>query len=196
MACSDLLSDKALGQVKLGLDRYDAGDGFIATTVLQTILLGCGVYEPDCARMLAQLSKVRISEFMDWLGPSSEPNPVPPPVTTTHSIHNDIAPNSVSPQDVNKDKEQLGIERPQGMATKEQVTDGMRARQRRNPEQWTMSLQQFNDVIDFCKGSKQYWAIKAKKRYVDMNDINELFVKKWTEGTGCSVAVLMSQDAV
>ena len=96
------------------LECLDTGDGTIPWKVLRAVLISGGtINNNDCERILAMFGKVVISEFLDWF--------------------------TSSPQDVNKDKEQLEIQRPQGMATKEQVTDTMRARQQRNPEQGTMS---------------------------------------------------------
>ena len=182
-------------QVQACLELRSTGDGFIKSIDLQAVLMRVGSNATFCEQILAQFSKVRISEFMDWLDPSCQPNQSASLVSAAQFANSDNAAHSEASQDV-REVTKPGIDRPPAMATKEQVTDAMRAGQRSKPGQWTMTLQQFNDVIDFCKGSEQYLAIKAKKRYVDMSDINELFVKKWTEGTGCSVAVLMSQDAV
>ena len=83
--------------------------------------------------------------------------------------------------------------RPAGMAAPSEVDDAMRERQRQNPEEWTMTMQEWLDVIEHIMAQPQYAATKRQKRNVTMYDINELFVKPWTRGTGCGLAVMMSK---
>jgi len=83
--------------------------------------------------------------------------------------------------------------RPAGMAAPSEVDDAMRERQWRDPEEWTMTMQEWLDVIEHIMAQPQYAATKRQKRNVTMYDINELFVKPWTRGTGCGLAVMMSK---
>ena len=83
--------------------------------------------------------------------------------------------------------------RPAGMAAPSEVDDAMRERQWQNPEEWTMTMQEWLDVIEHIMAQPQYAATKRQKRNVTMYDINELFVKPWTKGTGCGLAVMMSK---
>ncbi len=81
----------------------------------------------------------------------------------------------------------------QPINSEETITDQMKDRQRREPEKWTLTIDEWMRVVDCCKESAEYHSVKAKKRYVSMYDLCNIAVKPWTEGTGCSVAVLMSQ---
>jgi len=86
-------------------------------------------------------------------------------------------------------------DRPDGMATPEDVTDVMRNRQTRDPEKWTLTLSEWSDVIDCCQRKEKYQSMKKEgKRYINMYDVNDCFVKPWSKGTGCSLSVLMSKD--
>eukprot|EP00747_Dinoflagellata_sp_TGD_P221256 gnl/TRDRNA2_/TRDRNA2_93111_c0_seq1.p1 gnl/TRDRNA2_/TRDRNA2_93111_c0~~gnl/TRDRNA2_/TRDRNA2_93111_c0_seq1.p1 ORF type:complete len:560 (-),score=126.87 gnl/TRDRNA2_/TRDRNA2_93111_c0_seq1:185-1864(-) len=82
---------------------------------------------------------------------------------------------------------------PLGIAEPCEVTEEMRVRQKLAPTEWALELRHFFDIIDHCTQQPQYKRIKAAKGFVSMYDINELFVKSWTAGTGCSLAVLMSK---
>ncbi|CAE8726009.1 unnamed protein product, partial [Polarella glacialis] len=90
----------------------------------------------------------------------------------------------------------LEVDRPAGMAHAHEVTGLMKERQESRPEQWTMSAQHWFDIIEFCKTSPRYAALKTSKPIVNMYDINSLFVKPWSKDTGCSLAVLMSRESV
>ena len=68
----------------------------------------------------------------------------------------------------------------------------MRQRQWREPHKWSLTLRQFSDVIEHCKVQPAYVETKKAKRFVSMYDINDLFVKSWTRGTGCGLAQLMT----
>ncbi|CAE8599791.1 unnamed protein product [Polarella glacialis] len=88
------------------------------------------------------------------------------------------------------------VARPAGMASGEEVTDFMKDRQKEKPEQWSMTVRQWVDTVAVCMASREYELVKEQSREgtVNMHDINRLFVKPWSEGTGCSLAVLMSRD--
>lgn len=70
----------------------------------------------------------------------------------------------------------------------------MKQRQRRNPEEWSMTFDQWNACVDHCKLHPKYAQLKQTGRFVSMYGINEHYVKTWTRGTGCSVAILMNPD--
>ena len=59
--------------------------------------------------------------------------------------------------------------RPSVVATKDQVTPEMRARQRRDPRQWTLTLNEWNAIIEHCINLQEYVEIKKQKRYVITN---------------------------
>ena len=71
------------------------------------------------------------------------------------------------------------------MATPSEVDDSMRERQWREPELWTMMMQEWCDVIEHIIAQPEYAAKKRQKRNVNMYDVNELFVKPWTRGRSC-----------
>jgi len=83
--------------------------------------------------------------------------------------------------------------RPPGMAAPNEVDDAMRDRQTRNPELWTMTMQECCAVIEHIIEQPEYIERKRLKRSVSMYDICTMFVKPWTKGTGCGLAVLMSK---
>ena len=83
--------------------------------------------------------------------------------------------------------------RPPCVASPHEVTTEMRDRQRNSPEQWTMTFREWNVIVDYCKDLPEYHAIKKQKRFVSMYDLCDRFVKPWTRGTGCSLAVLASK---
>ncbi|CAE8731483.1 unnamed protein product [Polarella glacialis] len=86
--------------------------------------------------------------------------------------------------------------RPAGMASGDEVTDLMKARQWEKPEQWTMTVQHWVGIVDACAETPQYKSVMEQKKTVNMHDLCRLFVKPWSEGTGCSLAVLMSREVV
>ena len=83
--------------------------------------------------------------------------------------------------------------RPPCVASPDEVTTEMRDRQRDSPEQWTMTFREWNAIVDYCKDLPEYHAIRKQKRFVSMYDLCDRFVKPWTRGTGCSLAVLTSK---
>ncbi|CAE6932824.1 yghU [Symbiodinium sp. CCMP2456] len=78
-------------------------------------------------------------------------------------------------------------DRPDGMAF--QATATMRGRQK-----WTLSIDEWDRVLTFCQEQEAYQVFKSHgKKYVNMYDLNQEYVKPWTRGEGCGVAVMMSQ---
>jgi len=67
-----------------------------------------------------------------------------------------------------------------------------------DPENWGMTMQQFNDFIEAMKNSEQWERVKntlgpyKQKRMVTGYDVNVHWVKQWTAGTGSSVALRMN----
>ncbi|CAE8683428.1 unnamed protein product [Polarella glacialis] len=86
--------------------------------------------------------------------------------------------------------------RPAHMASGDEVTALMKARQWEKPEQWTMTVQHWVDIVGACTDTPQYKSVMEQKKTVNMHDVCRLFVKPWSEGTGCSLAVLMSREVV
>ncbi|CAE7214949.1 yghU [Symbiodinium natans] len=83
-------------------------------------------------------------------------------------------------------------DRPQGMAFQASAT--MRRRQWENPQNWTLSIDEWDQVLTFCQEQEAYQVFKSHgKKYVNMYDLNQEYVKPWTRGEGCGVAVMMSQ---
>lgn len=78
-----------------------------------------------------------------------------------------------------------------GMASKDVVIADMRQRQDRKPTYWTLTMQQLRDVLIYCSTDSGYSRLKEQKRYVSMYDLNTLFVKPWSRGTGCGLSILM-----
>lgn len=83
---------------------------------------------------------------------------------------------------------------PPGLLQGATVTSAVKARQRRDPQKWCLSLGQFNAVIDHIKSLDAYNIMKASKGFVSLHDINHAFIKPWTVGTGCGLAVLMTGE--
>jgi len=81
---------------------------------------------------------------------------------------------------------------PPGIAT--EITPRMKARQTKDPKKWRLSLNKWISVIEHCMEQPEYKKLKKEKGHVTMYDLNNLFVKPWTAGTGCSLAVLMSDE--
>lgn len=57
-----------------------------------------------------------------------------------------------------------------------------------------MTIEQWFGVLSHCQGCRAYQQLKRKKAGINMYEISDLFVKPWTKGTGCSLAVLLSKD--
>ncbi|CAE7632687.1 SLC35F6 [Symbiodinium pilosum] len=71
----------------------------------------------------------------------------------------------------------------------------MRRRQWENPQNWTLSIDEWDRVLTFCQEQEAYQVFKSHgKKYVNMYDLNQEYVKPWTRGEGCGVAVMMSQE--
>eukprot|EP00931_Biecheleriopsis_adriatica_P088018 TRINITY_DN62418_c0_g1_i1.p1 TRINITY_DN62418_c0_g1~~TRINITY_DN62418_c0_g1_i1.p1 ORF type:complete len:941 (-),score=145.14 TRINITY_DN62418_c0_g1_i1:60-2882(-) len=81
---------------------------------------------------------------------------------------------------------------PPGMRRGADITNAMRERQRREPQRWTMMLEQWSVVVDHCRSQPEYGRCMRQKGRLNMYDVCHIFVKPWTAGTGCSLAVLMS----
>ncbi|CAE8620558.1 unnamed protein product [Polarella glacialis] len=94
------------------------------------------------------------------------------------------------------DLEDHSMARPKHMASGDEVTALMKARQWEKPEQWTMTVQHWVDIVGACTETPQYKSVMEQKKTVNMHDVCRLFVKPWSEGTGCSLAVLMSREVV
>ncbi|CAE8608838.1 unnamed protein product [Polarella glacialis] len=92
--------------------------------------------------------------------------------------------------------EDHSMARPAHMASGDEVTALMKARQWEKPEQWTMTVQHWVDIVGACTETPQYKSVMEQKKTVNMHDVCRLFVKPWSEGTGCSLAVLMSREVV
>ncbi|CAE8581647.1 unnamed protein product [Polarella glacialis] len=86
--------------------------------------------------------------------------------------------------------------RPAHMASGDEMTALMKARQWEKPEQWTITVQHWVDIVGACTETPQYKSVMEQKKTVNMHDVCRLFVKPWSEGTGCSLAVLMSREVV
>lgn len=74
------------------------------------------------------------------------------------------------------------------------VTEFMKARQTRDPEQWTLSMAEWLGIMDYCFDLPAYKSIERQKRFVSMYDMCDAFVVPWSKGTGCGLAVLTSKD--
>ncbi|CAJ1398099.1 unnamed protein product [Effrenium voratum] len=83
-------------------------------------------------------------------------------------------------------------DRPEGMASG--ASEAMRRRQWETPQNWTLSIDEWDRVLAFCQEQDAYLVFKSHgKKYVNMYDLNQEYVKPWTRGEGCGVAVMMSQ---
>jgi hypothetical protein len=81
----------------------------------------------------------------------------------------------------------------QVLADATEVTDEMKNLQRKKPTLCAMTLEQWNRFINSCKDEPLWQEIKDEKGFVSIYDVNEAFVKPWTRGTGCGVALLMNK---
>lgn len=84
-------------------------------------------------------------------------------------------------------------ERPEGLAT--EADESMKSRQRRDPSHWTTTIQQWSDLLSCCTADRLPPDRIVSSTQMSMNDVNQEFVKPWSKGTGCGVALLMSQAA-
>jgi hypothetical protein len=65
------------------------------------------------------------------------------------------------------------------------------------PTHWSLSIANYLRLVQFCRGTSTWVAIanaKGGEEKITMYDVNKHFVKPWTIGTGCSLAVLLSGD--
>ena len=75
-----------------------------------------------------------------------------------------------------------------------EVTDAMRERQRRDCNKWCTPMQEWCDVIDHIVETPEYKELRKAKWEVSMYDACSVFVKPWTNGSGCGLAVTITQD--
>ena len=85
------------------------------------------------------------------------------------------------------------LPRPTGMAEPEEVTPAMKAMQWHEPQLWSLTMAEFCTSGEHCMQLPEYTALKLQNRFVTMYDICNIFVKKWSAGTGNSTCIL---DAV
>jgi len=64
------------------------------------------------------------------------------------------------------------------------------------PLKWSLSVEQWIRFVGVCVTTETWKKLaKEKGEYgITMYDVNEHFVKPWTQGTGCSIALLMNAD--
>ena len=82
------------------------------------------------------------------------------------------------------------LPRPLGMAEPEEVTPAMKAMQWKDPQLWSLSMAEFCTSGEHCMHLPEYIALKRQNRFVTMYDICNIFVKKWSAGTGNSICIL------
>jgi len=87
----------------------------------------------------------------------------------------------------------------QAQALASQVTHG--GNRSVPPQHWGMTVAQFNSFIAACKGDQAKWDELAASTengkaagIVNGYQLNEAFVKPFTRGTGCSVALLLNPE--
>jgi len=71
--------------------------------------------------------------------------------------------------------------------------------QRRDPTLWSMTLTQWNQVVSECRSHPLFAELIRKKerdKYVNLYDINDCFVKPWTRGSGCGIALHMNPSGL
>jgi hypothetical protein len=63
-----------------------------------------------------------------------------------------------------------------------------------NPLLWSLSVEQWIFFISACVATDTWKALVEKKGEYNINmyDVKHYFVKPWTQGTGCSIALLMN----
>ena len=61
---------------------------------------------------------------------------------------------------------------------------------------WSLSVEQWIRLVNVCVTTDTWKELaKEKGEYkINMYDVNEHFVKPWTQGTGCSIALLMNAE--
>lgn len=84
---------------------------------------------------------------------------------------------------------------PVGMTALPNVTPSMQARQWLHPEKWALPMSSWSSVINHCKTMPEYQKIKSDTGFVNLYELNKLAVKPWTQGTGCGLAILMTQES-
>lgn len=92
------------------------------------------------------------------------------------------------------------LQRPTFFARDEEVTAEMRSLQETDPTKWSVTLKQWNRVINECKQNSRYNHIKTCKKpwenYVNMHDMNEHFVIPWSARSGCGLALLLNKQGL
>jgi len=61
------------------------------------------------------------------------------------------------------------------------------------PERWTLTVEQAIDILKYCATTSTWAALADVKGEgcITMRDVAAHFLRPWTQGTGCSVAVLL-----
>lgn len=62
-----------------------------------------------------------------------------------------------------------------------------------DPPRWAMTLKQWNEFVDDCKGTELFAKLKLSHGHVNLYHINEHFVKPKTRGTGLSLALFLNR---
>eukprot|EP00930_Biecheleria_cincta_P104558 TRINITY_DN9690_c0_g1_i8.p1 TRINITY_DN9690_c0_g1~~TRINITY_DN9690_c0_g1_i8.p1 ORF type:complete len:533 (-),score=138.71 TRINITY_DN9690_c0_g1_i8:119-1717(-) len=91
------------------------------------------------------------------------------------------------------------LERPPVFARDEDVSAESRELQKSCPSKWSVTLEQWNMVINECKHNIRYNHIKKNKerdKHVNMHDVNKHFVQPWSVGSGCGLALLLNQQGL
>lgn len=84
--------------------------------------------------------------------------------------------------------------RPPGLTPPRDVTEAMKQRQWRSPENWSMTIRQWSTIIACLKQQPQYVQAKRQGKPYSMYSANADFVKPWSAGTGCGLSILMNPD--
>eukprot|EP00930_Biecheleria_cincta_P073303 TRINITY_DN6060_c0_g2_i1.p1 TRINITY_DN6060_c0_g2~~TRINITY_DN6060_c0_g2_i1.p1 ORF type:complete len:775 (+),score=124.40 TRINITY_DN6060_c0_g2_i1:180-2504(+) len=63
------------------------------------------------------------------------------------------------------------------------------------PPEWAIAATQFLEFMDVCRSTAKWNNLKRSKPFVNMYDMDSDFVRPVTRRTGCSLAVLVNQDA-
>ncbi|CAK0859053.1 unnamed protein product [Prorocentrum cordatum] len=63
------------------------------------------------------------------------------------------------------------------------------------PEKWAMTVGQWNEFVQFCRSTDRWRVLDRRSGYVSAHDACDHFVKPWTRGTGCGVALNMNAAA-
>lgn len=63
------------------------------------------------------------------------------------------------------------------------------------PTRWALTIKQFNDFLDTCKLTALWQSTKVQPNHVVTGyALCKTFVKPWTAGTGCGVALLLNNE--